>query len=145
MKCQKYTNLIAGFILMNQIMYTWPFLQSIYGVCIGHINVSAWNLPFGLVVPFDMTTLWGWYLAWFLEYNMAFAYSTAMVATTSYFVALCIYITAICDHFDFYIESNRRIIEKIQYERNGRKKLKLTQQVAETFTDAIKIHIQIHR
>lgn len=129
---------------MNQIMYTWPLIHSFFAICTGNIDPSKWNLTFGLVMPFDMTTVFGWYLAWFLEYNMAFTYSVAMVATTSYFVALCIYIEAICDHFIYYVKLNGIHADKLQEEKKQKEQIKLTQQITETFTKSIKISIKIY-
>lgn len=142
LKCRKYIKIIAGFIVMNQVMYTWPFLRSIFDVCTGNIDPSKWNLAFGVVMPFDMTTLWGWYLAWFIESNFAFAYSTAMVATTSYFVALCIYIGAVCKHFIYYVQLNEIYAQNLQKEKDANEQMKLTQRITETLTRSIEIHIK---
>lgn len=82
-----------------------PLLQPIIEICMGNIDMTAWNLPFNMKTPFDMQTISGWLLTWFFQVNVSIAYGTGMIIMTSDFVGSCYYITSICNHFEMLINS----------------------------------------
>lgn len=80
-------------------------LFSIYCILTGNSDASTWALPFDLSVPFDTNTILGWYLTWFFQFNISLCYVSCIITITTYFVCCCIYIGAICDHYEFLYKS----------------------------------------
>lgn len=90
-----------------------------YCIFVGQYDMTKWIVPFDIYVPFDTTTFFGWFLLWFVQFNMTIAYITAMVSTTSYFVSCCVYICAVCDHLSLIFNS---LNEDFQSNSQQRKK-----------------------
>lgn len=141
LQCRKFTELISyWFIISNQAVYLATLIYSIYSICVGNTDPSTWSLPF--LVAFPTNTPWRWYLALFFETNIGFAYSLAMVATTSFFVCGCLYICAICDHCCFLIKS---IDADNEYIILGRENpAQLIQIITEKSIESIKMHVRAH-
>lgn len=82
-----------------------PLLKPIFEICMGNVDITAWNLPFNTATPFDMQTILGWLLTWFFQVNVSFAYTLCMILMTTEFVGSCHYINSICNHFELLINS----------------------------------------
>lgn len=86
--------------------FVTPLLQPIVEICIGNVDITAWSLPFNVVVPFDMReSILGWLLTWFFQVNVSFAYGLCMIIMTTDFVGSCYYTISICNHFELLINS----------------------------------------
>lgn len=104
--CQSFST-----FLRKSLLYMGTFgilaLAMIYScVCMwqGNYDTSTWYLPYYLYVPFDTSTVFGWYLQ--LPTTQAiFCYSYTYVSATTicYFVNSCIYIVACCDQLKLMI------------------------------------------
>lgn len=82
-----------------------PLLQPISEICMGNVDIGAWNLPFNAASPFDMQTISGWLLTWFFQVNVSFAYGLCMIIMTTDFVGSCHYIDSICNHLKLLMNS----------------------------------------
>lgn len=71
----------------------------------GNFDTSTWLLPYSLTVPFDTSTVLGWYLFWLVQLYIAIVYAVSVACATTYFGSNCLYITAICEHLGFLIGS----------------------------------------
>lgn len=104
-KCRKYTKIVWSYFLFHNLHILFPLLCSFYYICVGQFDTTKLILPFAIFVPFDSTTFYGWYLLWFIQFNMNTVYLVAVLSITSYFVACSVYICAICDHINLLFKS----------------------------------------
>lgn len=117
-KCSVYTKRMLTYIYFHQMANVAALIKAISGICANDIDTSTWNLPFNLVVPFDTRPVCGWFLKWMFELSCGFAYTLAMIIPTSYFFCFCMYIVAICKHFEMLVD---RIRLDVQWIRAGHK------------------------
>lgn len=143
-KCRKYTAKILCLILWNQTILIAPLLQSLYSILIGNYGTSAWQLPLEIYVPIDTSTLWGWFLMWIIQFKASFWYSAGFTLITSYFIACCLYIGAICDHFDLLCKSFAKNVELNRCEKNPIKYKKWCIQVNRKLKQMVDIHVKIY-
>lgn len=135
-KCKKITKNMEYFIFLNQNIFNAPFVISIYFVIIGNFDTSTWILPLHMVVPFSTDSLFGWYLLWWIQWSMGIFYGLCTVVITAFFVCCCFYIEAICEHFDF-------IIQSMNADVNPKSQKKFSNEnpnVIQKFIEALKVH-----
>lgn len=124
------------------LVFVGAFFYSLYCMHVGNYDTSTWLLPYRLSVPFDTKQIWGWYLLWFFQTNIGFTYSTTQIGISSHFMSCCFYISAICDNFDYLINSMeieiqdnvKKSISNIHHENNGK--------LARRLSNAVEIHIK---
>lgn len=139
-KCRKYFQRGLYYILFNQVTFAVSFIYSIHMILTNSFDASKLLLPFKMSVPFDPSTLWGWYLIWLLQFNTGLAYICSTVPITVYFMCCCTYIAAICHHFDSLIKSIKVDVENSQNETNSPKYYKLCLNIRRKFHKSISIH-----
>lgn len=111
----------------------------------GNYDTSAWQLPFDIVVPFDTGNLCGWYSMWMIQFKINLFYGAGFTAITSYFLACCLYIQAICDHFDLISNSFMENVEQNQCETNSTNcDRKSYLQVNQKMKQMVDIHVKIY-
>lgn len=142
-KCRKYTLIVTCFVFWNESAFIGPLVYSFYCIWRGDYDILEWNLPFNIIVPFDTTNLLGWYLLWFYQFNVSFFYSSSFTVITSYFMSCCLYIGAICDHFDFLCDSIMEDVARNQIEKDPRKQRKRNQQIHENIDRMIQTHVKM--
>lgn len=104
-KCKMLTRMvIVGYCLMAMGLFVLSASYSIFNMWMGNFETSTWLLPYAFTVPFDTSTVYGWYMFWFLQLYAALAYSLSITCATTFFGGCCFYIIAICEHFQFYIK-----------------------------------------
>lgn len=108
----------------------------------GTFDPSALPLPYYMIVPFDTTTIWGWYLLWFIQCMMSSTYAVCVLSTTSYFICNCIYIGTICEHFDLLFASLEKDVEQIR-NRNSNF-IRLRDKALKCLHQAIEIHVKVY-
>lgn len=143
-KCRKYTTIFTFYILWNETSFVASLFYSFYCVWCGNYDTSTWPLPFNILVPFDTTSLWGWYLLWFVQFSMGLSYTGCLTAITSYFMSCCLYICAICDHFDFLCDSIMNDVDRNRIEKDQQKYRVRHQQIEEKIGRMIKVHDKIY-
>lgn len=99
-KCRQFTRYMSYFIYVDQLIPIAALFYSFYCIYAGSRDTSTWILAFNILVPFDTQNLFGWYLKWFICLTMSISYASAVTLITSYFVSCCLYIQAICNHFN---------------------------------------------
>lgn len=128
-------------------------INAIFSITIGNFNTTSWKLMFNISSPFDQTDAFSWFIRWFIEICMGVTYSLTIVYITSYFVACCFYINAMCEHFDFLMCSIGKNTEKdnisngseTQHEgvNRRRERIQMNYQYIKPFTEVIKCHVNI--
>lgn len=136
--------MISRYVHCEQFIYLSALVKSIISICVGDFDTSAWNLPYSLVVPFDKTKLWSWYLLWFIQCNMGFSYTSSMVPVTSYFVCCCVYVFGICEHFELLIKSTWSDAEEYNDEKNPLKRNILHRKLQKTLRESIAAHVNLY-
>ena len=145
MKCQKLTKIFFYYGCVQVSTFFAAFFSAIFDICNGNIDVSAWNLPVPVELPFDIKSIFGWFLNWFFQFGSGTVYSFCMILTTTHFVCFCYYIIATCKHFDLFIESLHADCDKIEKEKNTQKHPKMWSNVRENLQHIVEIHINIYK
>lgn len=127
-----------------QSTYLFDFVYSIYCICIGNTDVSTWPVTMELSVPFDMETIFGWYLLLLCGISVDSAYFTCLLLGTSQFIGLCIYIAAICDQFDFVMQTVQKNVNRNLQEENAQKFDETNREANVQIRKAIQIQVKIH-
>lgn len=146
-KCRKYTKILGlGCICLTQAMVVITFMSSIYSIVIGNLDTSTWELPFSLTVPFNTETISGWYMLFSLNFCIAFSYAICISTTTSYYVAGCLYVRAIFDHFKALIDSLKDDFheQKDDTEAQPKNSKKMYRNFEKKFRDAVEIHVKMY-
>ncbi|XP_055305885.1 odorant receptor 22c-like [Sitodiplosis mosellana] len=141
--CRKYTKLIFGYIFCHQSTFGAALLYSFYLIRFGNFDTSTWFLPFTMVVPFDTSSVEGWYWFWFIQFSASLSYIMCMVSVSSYFMCCCFYIEAICDRFGVIINSIRKSVKQNQIEKDKPKFLENRSKIRDQIHDAIDLHVNI--
>lgn len=143
LQCRKYTKQIIYFVLIRQVLYFIVYCtSSIFFILFGNTDTSTWGLPMKMAFPFSSKTILGWYLAWFIEMNIIFAYDLVFVLLPSFFCCCCLYIVAICDHFNLLIQSCHEDNELILTEKRPGETVKIQQRFIAKFIKSIEIHVR---
>lgn len=141
-KCRKRLQQASYYIIFNQASFVITLIFSIYCLISGSFDASKLVLPFNLILPFDTTTVTGWYFLWFIEFNIGFSYVLSMVGVTSYFVCCCYYICTICDHFFSLLQSLEADVKWNQIEKVLQIRSENIRRIKEKFLHAIEINIK---
>lgn len=119
------------------------FAYSIYFMFMGSFDPSTLPLPYYMVVPFDDTTIWGWYLLWFIQCVMSFNYSMGVISTTSYFLCCCIYIDTMQKHIALLFATLKDNVDQIKNLKRQTAYRKLRQDIQGYLHQAIDLHVHI--
>lgn len=142
-KCRKYAKAAAIFVIMHPSAIMPTFLYSIYCVAIGSFDASKLFLPFHLMVPFNIQSIWGWYLLCMIQYNLGMVYIFCMVSIISYFVCCCFYIDASCEYFGHLIRSMDGLISRTHKTKDMWKLLKMYRKATGKIKKAVELHVNI--
>lgn len=141
--CQRYTKNMAYYNFIHLTLFLPSLLFAIYNILIGDYDVSTWDLPFNIAVPFDGHVFWGWCLKWFIQINMAFAYAVCLVTATSYFLCCCLYINAICDHFNVLMDTVNEEVKLYREAAHPLELRKFSQKIKDKLVKAVAIHVKV--
>lgn len=134
-KYRKYARVIAiSYLIYDQSVYVTTFIYSICWILTGNLDASTWPVLVELSVPFGTNTIYGWYLLLLTTSGLDLAYLICIILSTTQFVGSCIHIAAMCEHFDFKMQTTQ-----INIERKHRA-MKIKKEICE----AIQIHIKIY-
>lgn len=116
-KCQQFKRIVFLYFYFHPVMFGGALLYSFYCMLTGNYDTTTWILSYKLSVPFDKTTVDGWYLFWLISIQIGIPYSLAMILLMSYFAGCCYYIIGICYHFKLVISSinNSLVVGKKRY------------------------------
>lgn len=142
--CRKYTKFMTIFFLISiNMAYFMLFFNSIYSVIVGNYDTTTWPALFDLALPFDTVVLWGWYLKWFILTVMDISYVLGMVSATTYFLCCCLYIQAMCDYYDFLINSVQQIFTQGKSTRDNQISNQSYRKMMTTAHKAVEAHVDI--
>lgn len=145
-KCRQYTNIISfTYVMFFEGTFVIIFIYAIYSILIGKFDASLLFLPYYMVVPFDTTTKFGWFLKWTIQSIMSFNYSMCVLATTSFFFCCCLYIAAICKHFTILFVSIAEDSEQLRNVNESSKRWKLQKKIGKKLRQAVELHITIFK
>lgn len=144
MKCRESIKFMASYICFNMSTFVGALIYAIYSICIGNHDNSSWMLPLNIVLPFDTSTISGWFVEWFLQCNAGFSYAISVSLSSMYFVCLCLNIITICNHFDFLLESVDQSLMQIQNEKIPKKRKIVWFNINRTLCEAVKIHVKVN-
>lgn len=102
--CRKYFRHLSHMFWFNQSLFFPPLLFSFYFLLSGGFDPKTIPLPFHMIVPFDTTTIKGWYTLYLLQFDTCISYSLSVISGTAYFLSCFAYIRAIGDHFKHILE-----------------------------------------
>lgn len=109
---------------------------SLYCMWRGNYDTSTWYTPYEMIVPFDTTTVFGWYFLVFgIQIHECYMYVFIAGASVSYFVSFCYYIEACCEQFN-----------AIMFDMNDELTKKNNADVIvakEIFNEAIRLHFKV--
>lgn len=133
-------------LMYDQSTYvsTSTFIYSICWVFSGNTDASTWPVVFKMSFPFDTKTIIGWYLLLIYTTCRDLAYIICLSLGTTQFIGLCIYIVAICDHFDSVMQMVQTNIEQNLHEKNPGKFIETNAKINAQINKAIEVHIQIY-
>lgn len=129
---------------MNQQLFIASFLNAIYNISIGNFETSTWILPFTMSVPFKTEEIWKWFILLSIELQIGIVYSTSITSAVCYFLCCCLYITAICDHFNLIMHSIMEEFAQPQQNENPKKYQNRYQQI-QKFSKAVEIHGKVFK
>lgn len=90
------SSFIVGSCTMT--LYLLSLIHSWVSMWNGNYETSTWFVPYKLVVPFDTSSIFGWYMLWLIQIYAGYTYVLSISAVISYFVSCCFYIEACCEH-----------------------------------------------
>lgn len=144
-KYRKYSKIIAiAVLLYDQSAYISAFIYSICWILTGNNDASSWPVILELSVPFDTKTIGGWYLLLLIYICIDLSFLLCMISATTQFIGSCIYIAAICEHFNLVMQSVEANIEQNLREKNSRKFSETSIKANAGIREAIQIHIMIY-
>lgn len=134
---------MSFYIPLHQMLPISTLLLSFYHLTVGNLDVSTWKLPFDIYIPFKIESVIGWYILWLIEFSTTFCYSIPTSTATSYFLCNCVYIFAICDHFNAIICSIKEDIERNRQEKNPIKHRKRCERIRANLNKSVDVHAKI--
>lgn len=140
-KCRKITKFMGYYLMYHACPFISPLIFAIVGLRSGQTDMSAYILPFQMVLPFDTLSIDGWCLEWFIQLNVGLSYALCMIIATNHFIFYCYNIVAICIHFQLLMDSIRDDVEQIQskYERQQSHRSP-RQKIREKLANSVAIH-----
>lgn len=145
---QKYRKNTRLFVITTvaqiESIYLLCFIYAISCICTGYFDASTWPMSFELSVPFDTKSILGWYLLLFFTNLMDTSYMVSLLWATTQFFGYCIYIEAICKHFDLETQMVQANIEKDRHENTPQQFSKTKEEITVQFRKAIHIHVSIY-
>lgn len=142
-KCRKYTKKITNYFFINEAIFLGAPIFSIVSILTGNKDASTWALPMDLSVPFNTSTISGWYLTWFFQFNISLCYVSCIITITTYFVCCCIYINAICEHYQFLYDAVLASLNRYQKEKNATLKREMRQEITYKMGHVVATHAKI--
>lgn len=112
-KSQIITKVLVGLAVSTGVTSVTGlmFALSIVSMLQGNFDTSTWFFPCKIAVPFDTTSILGWYMKLILFGLYAVFTGYLVVSTlTAYFVSCCYYIDACCDHLNLMFSEMDKIV-----------------------------------
>lgn len=103
-KCERngrlYTKCLASFKFTLSIgIFGVMLWNSFAAMWTGNFDTSTWIVAYHTAVPFDTTTVLGWYLRLAFQWIFAMFYVLTKTPASTFYLSSCLYIEAMCHHF----------------------------------------------
>lgn len=141
--CRRFTERLSRYVHAEQAIYLPVFLRSLYLLFSGSFNASELILPYNLVMPIDIETVWGWYIYFYFSASIAFSFSSAMIPVTTFFVSCSYYISALCEHVGLLTELIDRNIELRLQEPNPFKRVVFDKKIQKVYSELVTLHVDL--
>lgn len=136
---------MAIFIVYDLFAYVLIILYTLYCICIGNFDTTTWPPLTDVAVPYDETTIYGWFLTLLVIYGNELSYLLCFISASTYFVSCCNYIGAICDHFNKLMHSIEIDVQQNQRKQMNQRRFDETKDsIITQFNKAIQIHVEIY-
>lgn len=97
---------------------------SIFQIWRGNLDASTWFFPFKVSVPFDTTTILGWYVYATISSMEGCSAAVFLLVTVFYLACCCMYLKACCEHIQIiFDDADEAIQAKNKSERQQKKQL----------------------
>lgn len=138
------------FIVSSAIfIFLLSVIHSVICMWHGNFDTSTWFLSIQMSVPFDTSSIFGWYMKWVLQACGGFVYNTSIPALVPYFVCCCFYIGACCEHFRIKYEQFDANIANHNEKQGGKFKEGKVDRIEGNFlmqfSDLVRFHVEILR
>lgn len=143
-KCRNLTKFLSiGYLLDAAALFIAAALFACYCMWTGNFDTSTWLLPYNLYIPFDTSTVLGWFLLWLIQCYIALVYSLSATCSMTYFVSCCLYIVAMCDHFNLKVQSINSFLDNL---KNSKKlnDAKVFERLKLKLNRIVKLHVTIY-
>lgn len=128
-----YTNFLLIFFITPSIIH------SIVCMRCGNFDTSTWFIAMKFVVPFDTTTVPGWYMALLVEIYFCCVYTIVITALITYLtVSSRLYIDALCEHFKLIF---RKVDSKMK--SSQKRSINRKHEMRSCFKEVISFHMKI--
>lgn len=120
-------------ILMNSFKCIWE----------GNFDTTTWKTLYNIVVPFDTTTIIGWYLHYIVQCYLACTYCYNQPTVITFFMGCCLYVETLCKHFKCLIHKSQIDFEnQVPTINDLSKKRKIESQVKRNLIQAVQLHMK---
>lgn len=100
LKCRLYTLCLATFkISLSIALFGVLLWNSFTAMWNGNFDTSTWVVAYHTAIPFDTSTVLGWYLRLALQWIFAMLYVFTKTPVSTFYLSSCMYIEAMCRHF----------------------------------------------
>lgn len=120
-------------ILMNSFKCIWD----------GNFDTTTWTTLYNIVVPFDTTTIVGWYFFYIVQCYLACTYCYNQPTVITFFMGCCLYVETLCKHFKCLIHKSQIDFKnEVPTINNSSKKRKIESQVKRNLIQAVQLHMK---
>lgn len=141
-KCRKIAKMTALFVLVHPSAVLPTIIYSVVCIARDNFDASKFFLPFHLVVPFDSTTMCGFYALCTIQYSAGASYIFCIASILSYFVCCCLYVEAICNQFNYSIQLLDQLIIRKQM-KDDKDVQTLFKNAINQIKKAVELHVEI--
>lgn len=121
-------------ILINSFKCIWQ----------GNFDTTTWTSLYNIIVPFDTSTVIGWYSFYIVQCYLACTYCYNQPTVITFFMGCCLYVEALCKHFECLIhQSQTQSRNQLPNMNNLLKKRKFVSQVKRNLIRAVELHMKI--
>lgn len=142
MLCRRFTKLVISMMLhLSNVVWGLFLFNSFFQLWRGNYDTSTWIVAFNIAVPFDISTVFRWYIFYMIQGLLAYSYSLNQPIIITFFMSCCFYTEALCEHFRLAIRATNFGGNSLI--KNGNKKVEENLLVREKFISAVEHHAKL--
>lgn len=105
----------------------------------GNFNPDTWYFPVSISVPFDSSTILGWYLKFSVYVYGSSAYFVGITSIVTFLMGCFFYINAFVEHMQSIFDRVDAELEKVNSAGNKREEIEINSQMS----GAVAFHMEI--